>query len=63
MPRHRRESCVSIKMLSHLLEDVTQQQIKTSDAFDLTELGQALSQYTLEDFVNQDAELDSNESS
>jgi hypothetical protein len=38
---------------------VSQQQIKTSDAFDLTELGQALSPYTVKDFVNTEAEPDS----
>ena len=61
MPRHQRESCVSIKMPSHLLEDVTQQQIKTSDAFDLNEVGHALSVYTPEDFVNNEVEPNSDE--
>jgi len=42
---------------------VIQQQIKNPDAFDLTELGQALSQYTLEDFVNKDTEPDTDEPS
>jgi len=38
----------------HLLEDVTQQQTKNPDAFDLTELGHALSPYTPEYFVNKE---------
>ena len=43
-------------MRRHLLEDGSQQQIKTSDAFDLTELGQALSPYSAEDFANNDSD-------
>jgi hypothetical protein len=63
MPTHQLACCVWRRRTSHLLKDVIQQQIKISDAFDLAELGRALSQYTPEDFVNQGAELDSTEPS